>query len=85
MIISSKEYALEVSDIVSDSIEDALMRAFDYITKRFGCIEDYDTREVRSLEMIDEFQERLGAEWRGQAIGLFEEFGMDIQPDGSDW
>ena len=83
--ISSREYALNVSDVVSDSIEDALMGAFELITRKMGCIADYDERQVKSAEMIAAFQMGIGATWRDQAIELFEHYGLDVKPDGKEW
>ena len=83
--ISGEEYANSVSDVVSDSIEDALKGAFDYITRHMGCIEDYYERQVKTQEMIAAFQMGMGATWRDQAVELFEMYGMDVKPDGKEW
>ena len=83
--ISSKRYAMEVEDIICESLENALMSAFDLITKNLGCIEDYDERQLRALDMVIAFQYGPEATWRDQVIWLFEEYGMDVCPDGKDW
>lgn len=83
--ISSKEYAEMVEDVISDSIEDALRGAFDYITRKLGCIPDYDERQVAAENMIGAFQMGCGATWRDQAIELFEMNGMDVTSDGSEF
>ena len=83
--ISSKEYAREIEDTICGCLEDALKRAFDYITKSLGCIEDYYERDMRANDMIDAFQMGAQATWRDQAIELFERYGMDVKPDGKEW
>ena len=83
--ISSKQYAEMVEDVISNSIEDALRGAFDYITRHLGCIEGYDERQVAAERMIGTFQMGCGATWRDQAIKLFELNGMDVKSDGRDF
>lgn len=84
-VISSKEYAEWVEDVICNSLEDALMGAFEYITKHFGCIEDYDERSIASNNMACAFQFGCEATWRDQAIELFEMYGMDVKSDGRDF
>ena len=81
--ISSKEYALNVEDIIENALADGLYMAFDYITKMYGM--EYEERQVRLMHMKEEFLGGYSAEWRDQAIELFERHGMDIQSDGREW
>ena len=83
--ISSEEYAEYVEDVICTSLEDALMGAFEYIAKHFGCIEDYDERITASRNMSWAFQEGCEATWRDQAIELFELYGLDVRPDEREW
>lgn len=76
--ISSKTYAEEVEDVIWNSLKDALVGAFDYITRHMGCIEDYDERQVKAQQMAEAFDAGIAATWRDQAIELFEMYGMDI-------
>lgn len=81
--IDSKTYAEEVEDVIWNSLKDALIGAFDYITRHMGCIEDYDERQVKAQQMAEAFDAGIAATWRDQAIELFEMYGMDIKSDGT--
>ena len=83
--ISSKRYAELVEDTITDSLKDALLGAFDYITRHLDCIADYDERSVRGQEMLEAFQMGIESTWRDQAIELFEHYGMDVTSDGRDF
>ena len=81
--ISSKEYALNVEDVIENILADGLDMAFDYIVKTYGM--EYDERQVRAMRMKEEFIDGYAAEWRDKAIELFERHGMDVRPDGKEW
>lgn len=83
--IDSKQYALDVEDVICGSLEDALRGAFDYITRHLDCIVEYDERQVMAERMVSAFQMGCEATWRDQAIELFEMYGLDVRPDGKEW
>lgn len=82
-VISSKEYALNIEDAIEHALADGLYSAFEYIMRIYGM--NYDERQVNWMRISEDFMDGIAAEWREQAITLFEKHGMDIRPDGKEW
>ena len=78
-VISSKEYALRVQNEVENAIEDGLYGVYIDLAKRYG----FDALD--GSDFYDELSFRCLATMRDAAIELFEECGMDIMPDGTEF
>lgn len=76
--ISSKEYALNVDDVIWGSLKDCLANTLDLLADIHGFT-------PRTDEMMTAFDMGFAATWRDQAIELFEMYGLDVRPDGKEW
>lgn len=78
--ISSKEYALNVDDVVWGCLKDGLLHAYGLLADMYGFEGEYPIESVG-----DAFDMGIAATWRDQAIELFEMYGLDVRPDGKEW
>ena len=76
--ISSKEYALNVEDVVWGALADGLLHAYELLSDIHGF-------DPRTGDVETAFDMGIAATWRDQAIELFEQYGLDVQPDGKEW
>lgn len=82
-VISSKEYARNVDDVICESLSNALYSAFDEIMCEYGM--GYDERQVNAMKMLVAADFGLISKWRDQVVELFEQYGMNIRPDEKEW
>lgn len=78
--IENKEYAHYVEDVIEQAVEIALFDTFNGIADRFGFPKQNDFGEFSGI-----YYDGYAAEIRDKAIALFEDCGMDIISDGSEF
>lgn len=83
--ISSERYAECIDDNICGAIEDALLRSFDSALIDLTTL-DYYERETLCDKARDFLQESGNeAMIRDTFIQIFERFGLNVEPDGSDY
>ena len=79
--INSKEFAARVDDRIENDVEVTLLPIFNHLARRFGFEPIRDTDEFETVYYMGGYASRI----RDIAIEMFEELGMNIQPDGMEW
>ena len=81
MIISSKEYANNIEDVLDTALYEAIASTYSFVMREYKLEEDYYIREENAMKVADELLGEL-AELRDKALGVFERYGMSIESDG---
>ena len=79
--ISSKEYALEITDVIDGKLYDAVRDAWQEVATKYGI--EYGMWNPDAV--ATSFACGFGATVRDSLVELFEECGMDIRPDDKEW
>ena len=82
MIITSKEYALEVEDPIEHKLNDALFCVLYSISKKFN---QEDIVFDKHDKFSDVYWDAYAAEFRDLALEFFKELGFNVQSDGKDF
>ena len=80
-VIGSKEYAIEIEDVICDALEDAVVSAWREIAGKYGIADAEKNEDNVRYGFADGIMPTV----RDSVIETFEFWGLDVEPDGKDW